>query len=211
MTEELSAELDQMKEELTALSTDADVLEWAKEKVFRMIPGEDGESTHIPIYPYILAHTLRMLRDTFNNPHLALAVFQHAQTLSIESYLSGCLTGAYNELLLIRWNSFQDLAGVEQAIKEMDANGVKWDRKTKQLVERVCREVNDGLRDHQRKESWGDMPHFKVAALERRIQADMEREEIISRQKRKLSESRRRDYEAAYGAGEQYDERPESF
>lgn len=196
LTEDLSSELDQMKEELSALSTDVDVLEWAKVNVFKLVQGEDGESQHSPVYSYILAHTMSIIRETYNNPYLALALFQHAQTLSLESYLSGCLTGAYNELLAIRWDCFQDVAGVEQAIREMDANGVKWDKRTKGIVNRCCTSIWEGVRDHKRMEPWGNNPQLRIAALERRTQADMDREELIFNQKKKmLAEKRRADRE----------------
>lgn len=184
MTEALSAQLDQMREEISTLSSDVDLLNWAKQNIFATSRGPDGEEVFPPVYPHILSHAIKVLRENFNNPHLALALFQHAQSLSLESYLSGCLTGAYNEVMQVRWDSFQDLAGVEQAVREMDVNGVRWDWKTKKIVSRVCQEVMHGVRDDRRVISWGATPERQVAALERRLEQDNEREKFVNRQKR---------------------------
>jgi hypothetical protein len=184
MNAALMAELDEMKEELSALPSDLDVLNWAQEKVFRTVVEEDGEEVYSSAYPHILAHTMRVLREEFNNPHLALALFQHAQSLSIDSYLAGCLTAAYNELLIARWEHFQDLVGVSQAVREMDANGVGWDRRTSKIIGNVCGEVLQGLDQRQHVLAWGTAPQVQVAALEKRLEQDNTRENLIARHKK---------------------------
>ena len=57
------------------------------------------------------------------------------------SYIFGCTTPAYNELLETRWHSFRDLRGVHAALEEMRANGVSPDLRTRALVDDVRREV----------------------------------------------------------------------
>ena len=68
---------------------------------------------------------MRTFRDKYANPHLALALFAHARRLSVLSFVCGCTTPAYNELLETRWACFRDLKGVCDALEEMKTNGVE--------------------------------------------------------------------------------------
>lgn len=94
-----------------------------------------------PTYPYLVAHLMRSFRDKYRDPHLALSIFDYTQHLSIPSYVFGCTTPAYNELIETRWTCFRDLRGVHDALEEMHVNGVEPDGRTKQLVEKLRREV----------------------------------------------------------------------
>ncbi|KAG1846386.1 hypothetical protein DFJ58DRAFT_497402 [Suillus subalutaceus] len=102
-------------------------------------------STHLelqhPTYPYLIAHLVRSFRDKYRDPHLALSIFDYARHLSIPSYVFGCTTPAYNELIETRWSCFRDLRGVHDALEEMRVNGVEPDGRTKKLVETLRREV----------------------------------------------------------------------
>ncbi|KAG2128524.1 uncharacterized protein EDB93DRAFT_1184497 [Suillus bovinus] len=94
-----------------------------------------------PTYPYLIAHLMRSFRDKYRDPHLALSIFDYAKHLSIPSYVFGCTTPAYNELIETRWSYFRDLRGVHDALEEMRVNGVEPDGRTKKLVEKLRREV----------------------------------------------------------------------
>lgn len=94
-----------------------------------------------PTYPHLLAHLMHTFRTKHCNPHLSLALFHHAQHLSIPSYVFGCTTPAYNELLLTLWDGFRDVRGVMERVGEMRRNGVVCDSRTREVVERVRREV----------------------------------------------------------------------
>ncbi|KAG2052466.1 hypothetical protein BDR06DRAFT_957761 [Suillus hirtellus] len=94
-----------------------------------------------PTYPYLIAHLMRSFRDKYRDPHLALSIFDYARHLSIPSYVFGCTTPAYNELIETRWSCFRDLRGVHDALEEMRVNGVEPDGRTKKLVEKLRREV----------------------------------------------------------------------
>ena len=86
---------------------------------------------------------MRTFRDRYADPHLALAIFEHARRLSIASYVFGCTTPAYNELLETRWACFRDLRGIADALEEMRVNGVEPDAATRKIVERLRREVGE--------------------------------------------------------------------
>lgn len=129
--------LDRMKEEMELCDTDAALLTWARRSVFvdDLKPG--------PLYPALLALLMRAFRDRFADPHLALSVFEHARHLSIRSFVFGCTTPAYNELLQTRWAAFRDLRGVRDALDEMRVNGVDCDSHTRALVDGIRREVGE--------------------------------------------------------------------
>ena len=147
-------ELDRLKEQLALCQSDRAMLEWAEREVFgESIRAEEAARAaategkppppHLqpPLYPQLLAMLISNAREVYDDPHLALAIFEHARNLSPLSYIFGCTTLAYNELLKTRWHSFRDLRGVHVALEEMRANGISPDLETRALVEDVRSEV----------------------------------------------------------------------
>jgi hypothetical protein len=84
---------------------------------------------------------MRTFRDHYSDPNLALFIFHHTQKLSIISYVFGCSTEVYNELIKTRWDCFRDLQGVYNAIDEMKVNGVPLDSATQKLIEIIRHDV----------------------------------------------------------------------
>jgi hypothetical protein len=147
-------ELDRLREQLALCPSDHAMLEWAEREVFgASIRAEEAAREafsagtppppHLqpPVYPRLLAALMNAAREKYDDPHLALTLFEHARHLSPLSYIFGCTTHAYNELLETRWGSFRDLRGVHAALEEMRANGVSPDARTRALVEDVRREI----------------------------------------------------------------------
>ncbi|KAJ7594656.1 hypothetical protein C8J56DRAFT_444803 [Mycena floridula] len=151
--------LDQQKEAMELCDTDVMLLNWAMEEVFGESeryekeyqkalaeaangnPPKEVPLLQPPTYPHLIALLMRAFRDKYHDPHLALSMFQHAKHLSIESYVFGCSTMAYNELIDTQWRCFRDLEGVHDTLQEMSVNGVDYDNQTRKLVETVRREV----------------------------------------------------------------------
>lgn len=147
-------EFDRLKEQLALCQSDYAMLEWAEREVFgASIRAEEAARAAVtegkpppphlqpPLYPQLLATLMSTAREGYDDPHLALALFEHARNLSPLSYIFGCTTPAYNELLETRWYSFRDLRGVHAALEEMRANGVSPDLRTRALVDDVRHEV----------------------------------------------------------------------
>jgi hypothetical protein len=160
-TTQAEDELDRKREEMELCDTDQQLLEWAMRDVFgasrayldaatRAVesaaagPREDRPAIP-PLqplwYPHVVAALMRTFRDKYRDPHLALSVFEHARHLSIPSYVFGCATEAYNELLATRWRCFRDLAGVVDALEEMSVNAVEPNAKTRAVVESMRAEL----------------------------------------------------------------------
>lgn len=195
-------ELDGLKEEMSIIATDAEMVDWAKRRVFTPLTTateEDGP-TFSRVYPKILAHLLKVIRNNFNNPHLALALFHHAQTHSLESYLTGCLSPVYNELLRVRWGSFRDLEGVEQGVREMEVNGVRWDVGTQKIVGKVVEEVGrEAMAGHGETRHGHDV-FDRLAKLDARVQKDIRASNAMF--ERKKAERNRIRSEQKMGLGE---------
>ena len=148
--------LDRKREEMELCDTDQQLLDWAMREVFgesekmeessRNGVEEGGSPKKLqvvksPTYPHLLALLMKTFRDKYRDPHLALSIFNHARNLSIPSYVFGCSTDVYNELITTRWNCFRDLKGVNDTIEEMSVNGVDFDATTRSLVEKVRHET----------------------------------------------------------------------
>ncbi|KAI0829935.1 hypothetical protein BC628DRAFT_1083799 [Trametes gibbosa] len=202
-TTQADEDLDRKKEEMELCETDVQLLEWAMREVFgesqryadaahptpdataQANPGPAAEppaSENLQLqpssYPHLLAAIMRTFRDKYDDPHLALSMFDHARHLSIASFVFGCTTPAYNELIETRWRCFRDLRGVVDAFEEMRVNGIELDSRTRLLGETVRREV--GERDLWQEENALDsgevwelvarLEHLAFASKNRRAQ-----------------------------------------
>lgn len=147
-TSDIDEELDRKKEEIELCDTDVRLLEWAMNEVFKPqqstttpAQGQLASVQNNQIYPHIIAALMRTFRDKFHDPHLALAIFDHAKNLSVSSYVFGCTAPVYNELIETRWFCFRDLKGILDALEEMKVNGVEADSRTRRVVETVRRDA----------------------------------------------------------------------
>jgi len=233
--EELLNEVDQLKEEMSIFASDIDLLAWAQEKVLRPFELGQGEKTDAGkgiesdaagrgfgpeesstknevaeitfhrTYPRILAHLIKTLRDNYNNPHLALALFRQAQTHSLESYLSGCQTSTYNELLKTRWEALRDFAGLVEGVQEMRKHGVNWDKDTAKIVSGVVEEVGGEMVTDKEgsRRRYGDDVLEKVGALDRMVHYDLRvqegYEEKVARDKRFYRRTLEREHSRSSG------------
>ena len=149
-TSEMDEELDRKKEEIELCDTDAQLLAWGMAEVFNPqqptntpIEGnaQISAAQNTQLYPHLIAALMRTFRDRFHDPHLALAIFDHAKNLSIQSYVFGCTAPVYNELIETRWFCFRDIKGILDALEEMKVNGVEANNRTRRIVEGIRRQA----------------------------------------------------------------------
>lgn len=157
-TTEEENDLDRKKEEMERCDTDQELLQWAMSEMFEdstrreaaarkaIADAEAGGTGSLPplqspAYPQLLGLLMRTFRDRYKDPHLALAMFDHARNLSIVSYVFGCTTFAYNELIRTRWYCMRDLKGVHDALQEMVVNGVTIDKHCRRIVDKIAQEA----------------------------------------------------------------------
>ncbi|KAH6914215.1 hypothetical protein BKA70DRAFT_1260746 [Coprinopsis sp. MPI-PUGE-AT-0042] len=144
--------VDQLVQEMDDFSTKAEFLCWARAHVFGELQGalekaKTSQSTaaiSLLVYSKMVPKLMRQACDQFSDPNLALFIFKMARYQSVTSYVYGCTTATYNELLAIVWDSFRDLKTIRTTLEDMKANGIWGDRRTEAIVERVCREANEG-------------------------------------------------------------------
>ncbi|KAH9485196.1 hypothetical protein JR316_0002103 [Psilocybe cubensis] len=152
--------LDKKKEEMSLCTTDQELLSWAAKEVFGQsaeleeqasmaIATQSGhiESSHLqsPIYPEMVAHLMQTFRVQFGDPNLALYIFDHTKRLSTLSFVFGCSTNAYNELLETQWLLSRDLNIIYNSIEEMIINGVVPNARTRKLVDTFRRQVSEEI------------------------------------------------------------------
>lgn len=147
-TSEIDEELDRKKEEIELCDTDVQLLQWAMNEVFKpqqptdtSVHGQTAPVHSNQLYPHLIAALMRAFRDKFHDPHLALAIFNHAKNLSIYSYVFGCTAPAYNQLIETHWFCFHDLRGILDALEDMKVNAVEADNRTRRIVETVRRDA----------------------------------------------------------------------
>jgi hypothetical protein len=159
-------DIDRKVEEIDLCNTDQQLLDWALREVFgasqqyekaareamAAAAAAPKGSTIIPMPPLqprwygtVLARLMATFRDRFNDPHLALSVFENARRLSVPSYVFGCTTPAYNELIDTRWRYFRDVRGVVDALEEMRVNAIYPNEQTRTLVEAMRRDAGQTL------------------------------------------------------------------
>ncbi|RUS14832.1 hypothetical protein BC937DRAFT_93251 [Endogone sp. FLAS-F59071] len=97
----------------------------------------------IPSYYSSLIATAIFHSLSFNDPYMALAIFEQAKRRGIESYVAGCTTRVYNTILRTRWNYWRDIRGMEGLVEEMMVNGVGFDDDTRRVVIEVRREMEE--------------------------------------------------------------------
>ncbi|GAA6043303.1 hypothetical protein JCM8097_001173 [Rhodosporidiobolus ruineniae] len=103
-----------------------------------------------PLYAPLLHLTFLLLRDTHSSPLSALSLF-HLAASNPYSYITGCTSQLYTEVLRTRWaHAGGDLDGVLATMEEMRAAGVAVDAKAKELV----RSIGEAIRlDEERAEA----------------------------------------------------------
>ncbi|KAK4701404.1 hypothetical protein P7C70_g4825, partial [Phenoliferia sp. Uapishka_3] len=136
--------LDSKCEVMSSQQTDHHLLRYAMLEVFGELPSsaspEEAQKRReraqtVPYFPDLLVHLFLLLRDTHRSPHAALQVFSLASRTPA-SYLRGCTTKLYNEVLRTRW-MLGDIESVATGLEEMRGGGVRVDQITKTLVEEI--------------------------------------------------------------------------
>ncbi|CAE7196736.1 unnamed protein product [Rhizoctonia solani] len=150
--EDLETLTDKKIESMKNCKSDQELLKWANTEVFsgflqtsNDLPESPkpsrSKTIHPGIYGRVIAHLMYEFRENYNNPHLAIAIFDYTRQLSIISFVTGCTTPSYNELMRTYWNSFRDIQTVLNIAEEMRVNGVRPDDHTKQLYLKIFEEV----------------------------------------------------------------------
>ncbi|CAG8666212.1 17353_t:CDS:2 [Acaulospora morrowiae] len=88
-------------------------------------------------YSSLLQEAISACHTLFKDPYLAFSILEQIKRRGTVSYVLGCNTKVYNELILIRWNYWKDLCGIEELMDEMVSNGIDFDQQTFYIVNNV--------------------------------------------------------------------------
>ncbi|KAJ8655239.1 hypothetical protein O0I10_009107 [Lichtheimia ornata] len=103
---------------------------------------ENGYPRPLPrYYDRLIERAVNHASMTLKEPYLAVAIFEQVKASSIESYVSGCTTQVYNELLSVRWKAWRDIHGMMTLVEEMMSNGIGYDGNTRRIIQMVMNEV----------------------------------------------------------------------
>ncbi|KAJ2916287.1 hypothetical protein MD484_g4090, partial [Candolleomyces efflorescens] len=151
--------VDELKQVVEDCPTKIQLLQWTEANVFSMLDSNDASSSpssqstltkkglsttqQLRLLQDVIPNLMRTFRQRFNDPHLALFIFKAVRNHSTQSYVYGCSTATYNELIALLWDSFRDLQGIKDALEEMLLNSVDANGNTQNTAERACREAMD--------------------------------------------------------------------
>lgn len=135
----------ELEREMDSCESDVALFQFLDNKIFSVMEtGSIGDRAKLRDgYPLILLKAMKMFRVMFRRPLVAMTLFLKVKTLSAESYVLGCTTQLYNELLLARWERFTDLSSVMDILEEMNLNGLRGDGQTIQILQRIQDDVKE--------------------------------------------------------------------
>ncbi|PKC17595.1 hypothetical protein RhiirA5_492851 [Rhizophagus irregularis] len=96
------------------------------------------------LFPFKYANLLKqsiLACKKFKDPYLALSIFEQVKRRGSLSYQLGCTTKVYNQILLIRWEFWKDLKGIENLLNEMIENKISFDKETSDIIVSIELEV----------------------------------------------------------------------
>ncbi|RPA98811.1 hypothetical protein L873DRAFT_1807484 [Choiromyces venosus 120613-1] len=148
--QEVEAERERLKllsfltKDMQKCKTDRELLRWLENHVFSMVSGKDAESERkIPSASYadLLVEGMIAFRQNFNDLVGAMSVFERVKRLGAESYVVGCSTGVYNEMLQTKWEAYKDVSKIVELVDEMEVNAIEGSQKTVQILWSIIGEV----------------------------------------------------------------------
>ncbi|CAG8498496.1 22934_t:CDS:2 [Rhizophagus irregularis] len=92
------------------------------------------------VYANLLKQSILACKK-FKDPYLALSIFEQVKRRGSLSYQLGCTTKVYNQILLIRWEFWKDLKGIENLLNEMIENKISFDKETSDIIVSIELEV----------------------------------------------------------------------
>ncbi|KAK2879365.1 hypothetical protein FQN49_000953 [Arthroderma sp. PD_2] len=89
------------------------------------------------VYPATLLHALRLLQDKFPMSPITTRLFESIRAHGRASLIMGSSKELFHELIAFRWRVYNDLPFIVTLLKQMEENGIDFDKRTLELVERI--------------------------------------------------------------------------
>ncbi|EGE00806.1 hypothetical protein TESG_08098 [Trichophyton tonsurans CBS 112818] len=89
------------------------------------------------VYPATLLHALRVLQNKFPMSPLTTRLFESIRSHGRASFIIGSSKELFHELIDFCWRVYNDLPSIVSLLKEMEENGIDFDKRTLELVDRI--------------------------------------------------------------------------
>ena len=106
---------------------------------WKTITSKDAQ--FLQIYPSLLATAMCLMRLSFRNPTGSVAIFRRIKDYGVASEATGAEVQVYHELLLALFEGWHDLKRVENALLQMEADGVEMNEETKLVLKYIRQEI----------------------------------------------------------------------
>ncbi|RIA85419.1 hypothetical protein C1645_830814 [Glomus cerebriforme] len=145
------AAVEEIKDELLKCETKKQLQEFISKNIFG-IEIDNKKSVELKRvvddfnrpFPFKYAMLLKqsiLICKKIKEPYLALSIFEQTKRRGLLSYLLGCTTEIYNQIILIRWEFWKDLKGIESLLNEMIDNKISFDKETSDIIDSIELEV----------------------------------------------------------------------
>lgn len=191
------AKLDKMKLVIGKFESEWELMLWAQSTIF-----SNPRFIKSPLYSHVLLELFLTLRDDHSAPHTALDIF-HIASREPVSFVSGCSTKLFNEVLRTRW-MLLDVEGIQETVEFMVNRGVHIDNGTCDLVSDIGVAMR---RDQDTEDYWlaaktststptPSITHryFSDSQIGAWTKLDAQIEQYTAREERKKIEETERDY-----------------
>ncbi|KAG4304772.1 hypothetical protein PORY_001825 [Pneumocystis oryctolagi] len=92
-------------------------------------------------YPLLLQKAMEIFRLEFQDYVSVVTIFERIKDHGPESFVLGCSSDVYNEVLIARWEGWYDMFEIENLLKEMKMNCVIRTKKTLKILEKILQDI----------------------------------------------------------------------
>ncbi|QSL64456.1 hypothetical protein MERGE_001757 [Pneumocystis wakefieldiae] len=93
------------------------------------------------LYPQLLQKAMEIFRSNFLDYVSVATIFERIKELGPESFVLGCSSDVYNEMLIARWEGWNDIIEIENLLTEMKINSVSRTKKTLEIFKKIRSDI----------------------------------------------------------------------
>ncbi|KTW29085.1 uncharacterized protein T551_02359 [Pneumocystis jirovecii RU7] len=94
-------------------------------------------------YSLLLRKAMEIFRLEFRDYVSVITIFERIKSYGPESFVMGCSSDVYNEVLTARWEGWYDLFEIENLLKEMKMNCIIRTKKTLEILEKIIQDLQN--------------------------------------------------------------------
>ncbi|KTW27710.1 hypothetical protein T552_02150 [Pneumocystis carinii B80] len=147
-----------MEENMLNIKTDMELHKFVEESIFEPFKKQLSEgkinkklskSIILHLYSQLLQKAMEIFRLNFLDYVSVVTIFERIKEHGPESFVLGCSSDVYNEMLLARWEGWNDIIEIENLLTEMKINSVPRTQKTLKILKKIRSDIqNMGSQKH---------------------------------------------------------------